>query len=120
MFASRNTNLYGTLDNDDFVDYWGGLYNTISYVNGGNSPEFNILSYANRNNAQSVSLEQFINNELTTRYLNPSYVKAMMNSASSQYSNSRYLTKFFSNFYKFQQVAPEQLTQTEWNQLADM
>ena len=29
IVASRNTNQYGVLDNDDFFDYWGGLSMTV-------------------------------------------------------------------------------------------
>ena len=49
VFTSRNTNLYGVLDNDDFFDYWGGLSMALEYVNG-KAPNMYVLDYSNRAN----------------------------------------------------------------------
>jgi len=62
VFTSRNTNLYGVLDNDDFFDYWGGLSMALEYVNG-QAPKMYVLDYSNRNDPDSITLEQYINRE---------------------------------------------------------
>jgi cobaltochelatase CobN len=94
MIVSRNTNQYGVLDNDDFFDYWGGLSMALKHVNG-KEPTMNVLEYGNRNNPYIASLETVLNNELTTRYLNPSWIQGMMNEG---YSGARYISnKFVTN-----------------------
>jgi cobaltochelatase CobN len=116
MYSSRNTNLYGVLDNDDYVDYWGGLYNALKYVNNGNSIRWNVLYYPNPDNPQSLSIQQSISRELTTRYLNPNYNDGMMSNGG--YSTGRYLAKAISNFWKFSDIAPGLTTDGQWNQWA--
>jgi cobaltochelatase CobN len=94
MIVSRNTNQYGVLDNDDFFDYWGGLSMAIKHVNG-KEPNMEVLEYANRNKPYIASLETVLNNELTSRYFNPEWIKGMMNEG---YSGARYISnKFVSN-----------------------
>uniref|UniRef100_UPI00257FF764 cobaltochelatase subunit CobN n=1 Tax=Methanobacterium sp. TaxID=2164 RepID=UPI00257FF764 len=125
MYASRNTNLYGVLDNDDFVDYWGGLYNTIKFVNGGNAPNFNVLKYTytnspaiGANNAQLLTYAQLQSRELETRYLNPDYIGAMMNE--NPYTTYRYLSRSISILMEVELLAPELVTESTWNRVADI
>ncbi|WBF08748.1 cobaltochelatase subunit CobN [Methanothermobacter thermautotrophicus] len=93
VFTSRNTNLYGVLDNDDFFDYWGGLSLAIERVNG-EAPTMYVLSYGNRGSPRALTLESFMSLEATTRYFNPEWIRAMMQSDPT----GRYISrKFISN-----------------------
>ena len=93
IIVSRNTNQYGVLDNDDFFDYWGGLSLAIKNVTG-SEPEMSVLEYANTKEPYIASLEKVLNNELSTRYLNPSWIKGMMGEG---YSGARYISNKFSS-----------------------
>jgi cobaltochelatase CobN len=44
VIHSRTTNLYGTIDNDDFFDFAGGLNLATRQVNGGKAPEFYVAN----------------------------------------------------------------------------
>ncbi|MCE5215144.1 MAG: cobaltochelatase subunit CobN [Methanobacterium sp.] len=116
VFTSRNTNLYGVLDNDDFFDYWGGLSMAIEYVNG-QAPNINVLDYANRANPNSISLEQYMNRELTTRDFNPDWIQGMMNSG---YGGARYMSKFTSNLIGWQMTRPDSVQNWMWDKVVDV
>ncbi|BDH79645.1 MAG TPA: DUF3344 domain-containing protein [Methanothermobacter sp.] len=93
VYTSRNTNLYGVLDNDDFFDYWGGLSLAIERVNG-RAPAMYVLSYGNRATPRALTIENFISQEAASRYFNPEWIKGMMQSDPT----GRYISrKFISN-----------------------
>ncbi|HIH61607.1 MAG TPA: DUF3344 domain-containing protein [Methanobacteriales archaeon] len=93
VYTSRNTNLYGVLDNDDFFDYWGGLSLAIERVNG-KAPAMYVLSYGNRGSPKVMTIESFISQEAASRYFNPEWIKGMMQSDPT----GRYISrKFISN-----------------------
>jgi len=95
VYTSRNTNLYGVLDNDDFFDYWGGLSLAIERVNG-RAPTMYVLSYGNRATPKALTIESFISQEAASRYFNPEWIKGMMQSDPT----GRYISKkFISNLW---------------------
>ena len=103
IVASRNTNQYGVLDNDDFFDYWGGLSMTVEDISG-KAPKFNVLMYADKNNAYISSLEEVMYKEIAARYDNPDWIKGMMKEG---YSGARYMSnKFISNLHGWQVTRP--------------
>ena len=114
IVASRNTNQYGVLDNDDFFDYWGGLSMTVEEISG-KSPKFNVLMYANKNSAYVSSLEEVMYKEIAARYDNPDWIKGMMNEG---YSGARYMSnKFVSNLHGWQVTRPVAVTDDLWNRI---
>ena len=114
IVASRNTNQYGVLDNDDFFDYWGGLSMTVEEISG-KAPKFNVLMYANKNNAYISSLEEVMYQEIAARYDNPDWIKGMMNEG---YSGARYMSnKFISNLHGWQVTRPSAVTDDLWNRI---
>jgi cobaltochelatase CobN len=114
IVASRNTNQYGVLDNDDFFDYWGGLSMTVEEISG-KAPKFNVLMYANKDNAYVSSLEEVMYNEIAARYDNPEWIKGMMEEG---YSGARYMSnKFISNLHGWQVTRPSAVTDDLWNRV---
>ena len=114
IVASRNTNQYGVLDNDDFFDYWGGLSMTVEEISG-KAPKFNVLMYADKNNARLSSLEEVMYQEIAARYDNPDWIKGMMNEG---YSGARYMSnKFITNLYGWQVTRPSAVTDDLWNRI---
>lgn len=114
IVASRNTNQYGVLDNDDFFDYWGGLSMTVEEISG-KAPKFNVLMYADKSNAYISSLEEVMYKEIAARYDNPEWIKGMMNEG---YSGARYMSnKFISNLYGWQVTRPSAVTDDLWNRI---
>ena len=116
IVASRNTNQYGVLDNDDFFDYWGGLSMTVEEISG-KAPNFNVLMYADKNNAHISTLEEVMYQEIAARYDNPDWIRGMMNEG---YSGARYMSnKFISNLHGWQVTRPSAVTDDLWNRIYD-
>ena len=116
IVASRNTNQYGVLDNDDFFDYWGGLSMTVEEISG-KAPKFNVLMYADKNNAYLSSLEEVMYREIAARYDNPDWIKGMMGEG---YSGARYMSnKFISNLHGWQVTRPSAVSDDLWNRIYD-
>ena len=116
IVASRNTNQYGVLDNDDFFDYWGGLSMTVENISG-KAPKFNVLMYADKNNAYISSLEEVMYREIAARYDNPDWIKGMMKEG---YSGARYMSnKFVSNLHGWQVTRPSAVSDGLWDRIYD-
>jgi len=112
LIVSRNTNVYGVLDNDDFFDYWGGLSMTIAYVNG-KTPNMNVLMYGNKNTPYTTSIEQAIAKEILTRYSNPDWINGMMQEG---YSGARYISnKFLTDLLGWSVTRPEAVSNYMWD-----
>ena len=111
LVVSRNTIVYGVLDNDDFFDYWGGLSMTMAYVNG-KIPKMNVLMYGNKNTPYSTSIEQAISNEIITRYSNPDWILGMMQEG---YSGARYISnKFLTDLLGWAVTRPSAVSNYMW------
>ena len=116
IVASRNTNQYGVLDNDDFFDYWGGLSMTVEEISG-KAPKFNVLMYADKNSPHISSLEEVMYREIAARYDNPEWIKGMMKEG---YSGARYMSnKFISNLHGWQVTRPSAVSNDLWNRIYD-
>ncbi|WP_458406388.1 cobaltochelatase subunit CobN [Methanobrevibacter sp.] len=114
IVASRNTNQYGVLDNDDFFDYWGGLSMTVEEISG-KTPKFNVLMYADNNNPYISTLEEVMYKEIAARYDNPEWISGMMKEG---YSGARYMSnKFVSNLHGWQITRPTAVTDDLWNRI---
>ena len=112
LIVSRNTNVYGVLDNDDFFDYWGGLSMTMAHVNG-NTPKMNVLMYGNKNTPYTTSIEQAIAKEILTRYSNPDWISGMMQEG---YSGARYISnKFLTDLLGWSVTRPEAVSNYMWD-----
>ncbi|WP_255772533.1 cobaltochelatase subunit CobN [Methanothermobacter sp. K4] len=117
VFTSRNTNLYGVLDNDDFFDYWGGLSMALERVNG-YAPSMYVLNYATRSNPGVLSLESYMAREMASRYYNPEWIRGMMNEG---YSGARYMSrKFISNLWGWQVTRPGSVSEWMWETAYDV
>lgn len=116
VVTTRNTNLYGILDNDDFFDYWGGLSMAMKRVNG-KTPDMYVLNYANRANPEAETIEQFMNRELNTRYYNPQWIKGMMGNG---YTGAGYMQKFASNLWGWQVTRPGSVKNWMWDKIVDV
>ena len=116
-YHSRCTNLYGVLDNDDYYDYYGGLSMAIEMMNNGKAPNLNVLYYANTNNPQIYSLQQFMAQEMRSRYFNPEWIQGMMGEG---YSGARYISnKFVSYLWGWQVTSPSTVKNWMWDEVAN-
>ncbi len=115
LFTSRNTNLYGVIDNDDYFDYWGGLYNAMGYINN-KDIAFNVIRYGENINTTITEIGQFLKREMNTRYYNPQWIKSMME---QDYAGSSYMSKFASNLYGWASVT-DKVTNKDWDNMVSV
>ena len=115
LFTSRNTNLYGVIDNDDYFDYWGGLYNAMGYINK-KDISFNVIRYGENINTTITEIGQFLKREMNTRYYNPQWIKSMME---EDYAGSSYMSKFASNLYGWASVT-DKVTNKDWDNMVSV
>lgn len=117
LIVSRNTNVYGVLDNDDFFDYWGGLSMAMTYING-NTPNMDVLMYGNKNTPYSASIETAIAKEIISRYSNPDWISGMMQEG---YSGARYISnKFLNDLFGWAVTRPEAVSNYMWDDAYDI
>jgi cobaltochelatase CobN len=110
---SRGTNIFATLDNDDFFQYLGGLALAIRTIDG-KSPELFITNLANPHQPKQERLEKFMGRELRGRYLNPEWIKAMMKEG---YAGARFIDKVVEHLWGWQVTAPEVVDAAKWQEM---
>lgn len=110
---SRATNLYGTLDNDDVFQYLGGAALAVRAA-GGASPEVLIANLRDPKNSRTESLDKFIGQEMRSRYLNPTWIDAMLKEG---YAGARFVHQVTDNLWGWQVTVPEAVDAAKWQEM---
>lgn len=110
-YLGRSSNLYGLMDNNDAFDYLGGLSMAVEQL-AGQTPE-NYVSW--HNDPQQVRLEplqQALLAELRGRFLNPVWIKALMQ---HDYAGARTMgSEFLEYLWGWQVTNPEIIKDSAW------
>jgi cobaltochelatase CobN len=107
---SDSSNLYDTLDNDDFFQYFGGLNLATRYVSG-STPDMYVSDTRNPDQAEIVELGRYINVNIRSRYLNDKWIDGMMNSG---YAGGRMMSEFVDNLWGWEVSNPELVDDQMW------
>lgn len=107
---SRTTDVFGTLDNDDYFQYLGGLTLSIRSISGF-EPQIYITNLSNPRALKQESLARFIGREIKSRYLNPEWIKAMLQEG---YAGVRFIDKVVEHLFGFQVTNPELIGSIIW------
>ncbi|MDR3323112.1 MAG: cobaltochelatase subunit CobN [Zoogloeaceae bacterium] len=110
---ARSSHLYGTLDNDDVLQYLGATSMAIRQVNGV-SPETLVLNLADGKGGQHETLDKFMGREMRARYTNPEWVKAMLNEG---YAGARFIKGVTDNLWGWQVTTPEAVDGAKWQEM---
>ncbi|MEW6658934.1 MAG: cobaltochelatase subunit CobN [Thermodesulfobacteriota bacterium] len=110
---SRSGNVFATLDNDDFFQYLGGTAMAIRAVDG-KTPEVRVTNMTNPGNPKQETLEKFMGREMRARYLNPEWIKAMMQEG---YAGARFIDKVVEHLWGWQVTVPEAVDAAKWNEM---
>ncbi|AKB30997.1 CobN-like chelatase BtuS for metalloporphyrine salvage [Methanosarcina siciliae HI350] len=111
---SRSTNLYGTLDNDDFFQYLGGLNLAISSVSGGKYPDSFITNMLTGGDEKVETLEEFLTRETYSRYFNPKWIEGMQRNG---YAGAGEMADFIENLWGWEATNPDLISDDMWNQV---
>jgi len=110
---SRAGNLIATLDTDDFFQELGGLAMTIRTLDG-KTPEVYVSNMTNPVSPKQETLEKFMGREMRSRYLNPAWIKAMMQEG---YAGARFIDKVIEHLWGWQVTVPEAVDAAKWNEM---
>ena len=111
VLHSITTHLYAALDNDDFFQYLGGTALAIRSIDGA-SPDVLVSNLTDEGDMKHEKLKYFLSKEMNTRYLNPTWINAMMDEG---YSGSRFVRQVSSNLWGWQVTVPEAVDQNKWD-----
>ncbi len=113
---SRSSNLYGTLDNDDFYQALGGSAMAVRAVDG-TTPKAMVTDLSDPRTGSNVSLERYMGTELRSRYLNPEWINAMLDEG---YAGARFINQVTDNLWGWQVTVPEAVDAAKWQEMYEV
>jgi cobaltochelatase CobN len=113
VIHSRSSNVYATLDNDDFYQYLGGTAMAIRQVNG-STPEVLVTNMSNPRRPQTETLEKYMGRELRARYLNPKWIEKML---AEGYAGARFASQVVEHLWGWTVTVPEAVGDEKWQQM---
>lgn len=113
-FLGRASNLYGLMDNNDAFDYLGGFNLAVEMVSG-EQPGSAVINHSNNDNLRIDNLPQALLSELRARYLNPQWIKPLMDEG---YAGARTMgSEFIEYLWGWQVTSPEIITDQVWEEV---
>ena len=112
---SRSSNLFATLDNDDFFQYLGGTALAIRSVDG-KTPEVMVADLSNPRRPRHTTLEKYMGQELQSRYLNPRWADSMLREG---YAGTRFINRTVEYLWAWQVTVPEVVDASKWQRMYD-
>ncbi|MBU6392186.1 MAG: cobaltochelatase subunit CobN [Planctomycetes bacterium] len=109
---SRSTNVYGTLDNDDFFMYAGGLAAAIRELDG-KSPGVVVTNVMNPAMPEMTPIDRMMGMELRSRYWNPQWIDGMKKEG---FEGANKISEFVENMWGWQVTVPETIDAARWEQ----
>ena len=116
VLHSRSSNVFASLDNDDFFQCLGGAAMAVRQVDG-KTPDVLVADLTNPHSAQTVSLSKFMGKELRSRYLNPKWIEAMLDEG---YAGARFIKKVTDNLWGWQVTVPESVDSAKWQEFFEV
>jgi len=110
---SRSSNLYGALDHSKVAAYFGGLSLAIESVSG-TAPDMYIDNLRDPNAEKLETLQEFINRDLYSRYLNPEWIKGMMENG---FDGARHMNGFIEYLWVWDVSMPDLITEDMWDRV---
>jgi cobaltochelatase CobN len=116
-YHGRASNLYGLLDNNDAFDYLGGLSLGVETLTG-RRPEAYIVQHSDASRSSVEPLASVLLGELRGRFLNPAWIKPLMNHG---YSGARTMgQEFVENLWGWQVTRPDLIQSWAWDDVKDV
>ena len=116
VIHSRSSNIFATLDNDDVFQYLGGVAMAVRQVDG-KTPAVLISDLSDPREGKTVAFEQFVGEEMRSRYLNPKWVKEMLDEG---YAGARFVKQVTDNLWGWQVTVPEAIDGTKWQEMYEV
>jgi cobaltochelatase CobN len=113
---SSSTMLYGTLDNDDFYMYMGGLASAVRNLDGA-TPDLVVTNTRDPANPEMTSLEKFIGAEFRSRYVNPTWIEGMQ---AEGYAGAGAMREFVEYMWGWDATVTDMVDDAMWQEVFDV
>ncbi|NLC23732.1 MAG: cobaltochelatase subunit CobN, partial [Oxalobacter sp.] len=111
---ARSSNTHGILSTDHPFEFLGGLSLAIRNISG-KAPQLYIADLRSAT-PKTTRAEQFLSQELRTRYQNPHWIKAMQKEG---YAGTLEILDTVNNLWGWQVTAPDMVRQDQWQAVHD-
>ena len=111
----RSSNAHGIMDHPMVASYLGGINLAVKNKTG-KTPDVYINDVSDPSEAKTVKLEDFYQQELHSRYLNPNWIKNMQEQG---YEGARYMQGFTENLLAWDVTNTDMVTQEDWDEVFD-
>jgi cobaltochelatase CobN len=113
-YLGRSSNLYGLMDNNDAFDYLGGLSLAVETLSG-TVPDSHVADHSNPAKPQMQALPAALVGELRGRYLNPAWIKPLMQHG---YAGARTMgSEFMEYLWGWQVTNPDVIQSWAWDEV---
>jgi len=114
---SDSSNLYDTLDNDDFFQYFGGM-NLVTRHLSKETPEMYVSDTRSSDveNCGMVPMKEYLKKNLRSRYLSEEWIKGMMGSG---YAGGKMMAEFVNNLWGWEVCDPDLVDDSDWEMVYD-
>lgn len=116
VIFSRSTNLYALMTNDDPFQYFGGIGLAVRHLDGA-TPEMYVSNLRKKDQLKTQTLNEFVNQEMRSRYFHPRWIKAMQDSG---YAGATAILDRMNNMWGWEVMTPEAIRDDQWQEFFDV
>jgi len=116
VIFSRSTNLYALMTNDDPFQYFGGIGLAVRSIDG-TTPEMYVSNLRRKDNLKAQTLNEFVNQEMRSRYFHPRWIKAMQDSG---YPGATAILDRMNNMWGWEVMTPEAVRDDQWQEFFEV
>ncbi|SHE73339.1 cobaltochelatase CobN [Microbulbifer donghaiensis] len=116
VIFSRSTNLYALMTNDDPFQYFGGMGLAVRNLDG-KTPEMYVANLRRQDNIKTQTLDEFINQEMRSRYFHPRWIQAMQESG---YAGATAILDRVNNMWGWEVMTPESIRDDQWREMFEV
>lgn len=109
---SRSSNLYALMTNDDPFQYFGGIGLAVRSIDG-KTPQMYVSNLRRKGQEKIQTLDQFISNEMRSRYFHPRWIKAMQDSG---YAGATAILDRMNNMWGWEVMTPDAVRDDQWQE----
>lgn len=116
VIFSRSTNLYALMTNDDPFQYFGGIGLAVRHLDG-KTPEMYVSNLRKKDQVKVQTLDEFVNQEMRSRYFHPRWIKAMQDSG---YAGATAILDRMNNMWGWEVMTPEAIRDDQWQEFFEV
>ncbi|WP_235938603.1 cobaltochelatase subunit CobN [Thalassotalea algicola] len=116
VIFSRSTNLYALMTNDDPFQYFGGIGLAVRHLDG-KTPEMYVSNLRKKDQIKTQTLDEFVNQEMRSRYFHPRWIKAMQDSG---YAGATAILDRMNNMWGWEVMTPEAIRDDQWQEFFEV